>query len=140
MKLHNNLKNYLSKDLLTLNQLLFELDEAKHEHEDGDTHFLCDVSGICAATDDEDGKPDGYISYCFFCGAELTIFKGDFYHYSAFNDMEKFSENYMTYITHNHQDLEYGKHAVSKEQERVFELEDKINKLRTRIFKKEVIE
>lgn len=116
MEIHRALLSFLTKDHQELNKLLFELDEARHQHEEGDTSFLCN-NGACSATDDEKGKPDGYISHCFFCGGELEIYKGNYYHYSAFNDRDKFLREYTTYQTHNYEPLEHGVDATSEEEE-----------------------
>jgi hypothetical protein len=61
---------------------------------------LCNISGVCESIDSPEDKEDGYTSNCYFCGAELEIYKGNFYHYSAFY-LEDFEENYEFYQTHN---------------------------------------
>lgn len=126
-KLHPDMYKYLSEDQIKLNKLLFDLDEAIDLHENGDTHFLCDIHGVCSAVDDKKGKDDGFKSECFFCGADLIVYKGNYYHYSAFHDMEAFKRNYTSYTTHNHFKYTYGTDPVSTEQEKVFEIKKEID-------------
>lgn len=137
MNYHKDLEKYLDLDLekylpdiiKKLNKLLHDKDYQEYQHEHGNTNFLCNLYGDCAATESEIDKPDFYVSNCFFCGAELITYKGNYYHYSAFHDMNKFYSNYKRYNTHNYQKLTFGVDPVSEEQRTLIETEEKIQKL-----------
>jgi hypothetical protein len=86
---------------------------------------LCNISGVCESIDSPENKEDGYTSNCYYCGAELEIYKGDFYHYSAFY-LEDFKENYKYYQTHNG----YNPSGPCTEEEReIEELEELLKNL-----------
>lgn len=130
MEIHKNLEKYFSDDLKRINKILFEIDRLQYEHDNGDFHPLCDISGICEADESEEGKPDGYVTNCYYCGTELEVFKGNFYHYSAFH-LPDFFENYISYNTHNHRGTNSGPTTV--EEREIEELKSELNKLKHKI-------
>lgn len=68
----------------------------------------------------------------FFCGEELIKYKGDFYHYSAFDHNYVINEDWETYQTHNYMGSEYGE-PTTKEERELQKLEDKRDKLMEKI-------
>lgn len=123
-KMHPELYQYLPKKITLLNSLLFQLDAANSRKESGDTHFLCDISGVCEADNPEE---DDTTSNCFFCGTELIKHaNGNWYHHSAYDDDGKLIDE--RYQTHGYGGSKRGDPTTEEERD-VMELKQKIDEL-----------
>jgi len=124
MDIHKDLQKYFSKELLEINKLLHEIERVKYEVEHGDSHFICDIHGICEVEKyDEEGSSD--IGSCCFCGTELRRVDGEWYHYSAFDDNDLLIDK--DYQTHGYNGFQHGEPTTEEERE-LESLKEKLNK------------
>jgi len=124
MEINDKLEQYYSKDLIKINILLNKIDNLKYEVEHGDTHFLCDISGVCEV-EKVDDDADCDIGSCFFCGTELRRVNDDWYHNTAFDDNYHLIDS--SYQTHNYMGSKAGQ-PRSVEERNLEDVEDELNK------------
>jgi len=124
MKQNKDLEKYFSKELFEINDLLNKIETMEYEVEYGDSHFICDIHGICEVEkDDDEGSYN--IGSCCFCGTELRRVNGEWYHYSAFDDeWNLIDENYQT---HGYNGFQHGEPTTEEERE-LFDLRKKLEK------------
>lgn len=130
--LEKNIYEYLPNNIKKLNKLLFDIDVAKYEVEEGDTNSLCNISGVCEVNKEDLNREVGS---CYFCGTELIKHSnGDWYHYSAYDDKGILKDE--GYQTHNNYGASYPDHT-SEEQRTLSKLKEKLKEFLLLEFKEQ---